>query len=199
MADKNLRPDKKIIASLIPAGSRVLDLGCGDGTLLKTLIAEKKASGMGIEKDPEALNICLSKGLSVLQVDLNEGLSKFEDGFFDFVILNMTLQVIDRPDRLVKEMVRVGKKAIVGFPNFGLWILRFGFLLSGRMPKSRTLPYEWYDTPNIRLMTIKDFRGLCKEVNVKIEKEIFIDDDGKLIAPFWVNLRAAEGVFLLGR
>jgi len=192
-----VKPDYEIIESLVDKGSRVLDLGCGDGSLLQALITNRQVTGMGVDNFPEGLNQCLKKGLSVLQLDLNQGLSTFRDKSFDYVILNMTLQAMVNPLLLIKEMVRVGKKAIVGFPNFGHWKLVSRLLLKQRMPKTKTLPYEWYNTPNIRLMTVKDFRVLCAENQIRRLKETFLGENGQEISGPLLNYRAIEGVFLL--
>jgi len=193
------KPDHKIISDFISDNSKVLDLGCGDGSLLDSLIVNKNVKGIGIDNSPENINQCLKKGLSVLHLDLNKGLASFDDNFFDFVVLNMTLQAVFNPVSLVSDMVRAGKKAIVGFPNFGHWNLLLNLLAHQRMPKTKTLPYEWHDTPNIRLMTIKDFKILCKENSFKILKEIYLNEKGnKIYGPF-INWRAVEGIFLISK
>lgn len=194
---QNIKPDHKIIESLIKDGSTVLDLGCGDGSLLSALVNDKGVKGMGIDNHEAGLNECLKKGLSVLQLDLNKGLSSFADKSFDYVVLNMTLQAMYDTLLVVKEMVRVGKKAIVGFPNFGHWKLVLNLLLRERMPKTKTLPYEWYNTPNIRLMTIKDFKILCRENDINILKQIFLGENGRMLFGRLTSWRATEGVFLL--
>jgi methionine biosynthesis protein MetW len=194
---ERIKPDYDIIHKFVAPNSSILDLGCGDGTLLASLIREKNARGLGIEISSEGLNFCLQKGLPVLQVDIDKGLADFTNKSFDYVILNMTLQVIYHPLLVVREMIRVGKFAIVGFPNFGHYKLRKDLLLHGRMPKSKTLPYEWYDTPNIRLMTIKDFRAMCRENNIQILQEIYLSEAGFRVSPWLANLFAAEAVFLL--
>jgi len=194
-----VKPDYNIIDSFISNNSAVLDLGCGDGVLLSQLIEKKNVKGIGIDIFPEGLNECLKKGLPVLQLDLNKGLERFKDNTFDFVVLNMTLQAMYNPLLIIKEMVRVGKKAIVGFPNFGHWKLLFNLLVSQRMPKTETLPYEWYDTPNIRLMTIKDFRILCSDNGIRIIEERFLGASGKRISGRLISWRATEGIFLLER
>lgn len=197
MTEECIKPAHDIIHELVKPGSKVLDLGCGDGALLESLINEKKAQGLGLEINSEGINQCLQKGLPILQVDLDKGLADFANKSFDYVILNMTLQVVRHPLLVIQEMVRVGKKAIVGFPNFGHYRLRFGFSLTGRMPKSKTLPYEWYNTPNIRLMTVKDFKDMCKNNNIRILKEVYLSDSGISVPPLLANLFASEGVFLL--
>ncbi|MFA4859042.1 MAG: methionine biosynthesis protein MetW [Candidatus Margulisiibacteriota bacterium] len=194
---ERVKPDYDIIHKLVAPNARILDLGCGDGTLLEGLIKEKNARGLGIEISSDGVNRCLAKGLAVLQVDLDKGLADFADKSFDYVILNMTLQVVRNPLLVVREMVRVGKYAIVGFPNFGHYKLRLSFALGGRMPKSKTLPYEWYDTPNIRLMTVKNFREMCGKNNIRILREVYLSEAGRNVPPQLANLLAAEAVFLL--
>ncbi|MEA3492979.1 MAG: methionine biosynthesis protein MetW [Candidatus Margulisiibacteriota bacterium] len=194
---KVLRPDHKIIENFITEGASVLDLGCGDGNLLSSLIKDKQVKGAGVDKYSEGLNECMKKGLSVMQLDLNRGLASFQDKSFDFVVLNMTLQAMYDTLLVIKEMVRVGKKAIVGFPNFGHWKLVLSLLFKERMPKTKTLPYEWYNTPNIRLMTIKDFKILCRENNINMLEQIFLGENGRTISGRFTSWRAAEGVFLL--
>jgi len=201
MEVNQIRVDHKIIAELINSGSRVLDLGCGDGSLLKFLVTEKSVIGRGVEITEEGMEICVSKGLSVLHGDIDEGIRDYKDGFFDYVVLSQTLQVVHRPKFVIKEMLRAGKKAIVSFPNFGNWLVRLDLLFSGRMPKSDVLPFEWYDTPNIHLCTIKDFRILCSEMGIKIEREIYLknqdtENTGLLVrvAP---NLFAGIAIYLI--
>jgi methionine biosynthesis protein MetW len=201
MEVNQIRVDHKIIAELIDNGSRVLDLGCGDGSLLKFLVTEKSVIGRGVEITEEGMEICVSKGLSVLHGDIDEGIRDYRDGFFDYVVLSQTLQVVHRPKFVIKEMLRAGKKAIVSFPNFGNWRVRLDLLFSGRMPKSDVLPFEWYDTPNIHLCTIKDFRVLCSEMGIRIEREIYLknqdtENTGLLVrvAP---NLFAGIAIYLI--
>jgi len=201
MEVNQIRVDHKIIAELIDNGSRVLDLGCGDGSLLKFLVTEKSVIGRGVEITEEGMEICVSKGLSVLHGDIDEGIRDYRDGFFDYVVLSQTLQVVHRPRFVIKEMLRAGKKAIVSFPNFGNWRVRLDLLFSGRMPKSDVLPFEWYDTPNIHLCTIKDFRVLCSEMGIRIEREIYLknqdtENTGLLVrvAP---NLFAGIAIYLI--
>ena len=192
-----MKPDYDLILKLIKPKTKVLDLGCGTGTLLEKLIKERQVRGLGVDKSGELLNESLAKGLSVIQMDLDKGLENFSTGSFDYVVLNMTLQAVYYPQLVLSEMVRVGKSAIVGFPNFGSYKLRWSLAFSGRMPKSKTLPFEWYNTPNIRLMTVKDFREFCKANQIKILKEYFLTDWGWRVPAALANLFAAEGVFLL--
>jgi methionine biosynthesis protein MetW len=168
------RLDYKLIEELVPEGATVLDLGCGDGELLAELIAEKHVRGSGVEISPEAVEACVAKGLSVFQGDLDEGLADYGDGSFDVVILSFSLQQLRRPQLVVREMVRVGKLAIVSFPNFAHWAARGALVARGRMPVSRELPYQWYDTPNIHLCTVKDFRDLCHLEGLCIESELYL-------------------------
>ena len=164
----------EIVTNIIPEGVRVLDLGCGDGTLFSKLINEKKIKGVGVEINQDEVIKALDKGVSVIQGDIDEGLKQFPDGSFDYAILNQTLQSTEKPDLVVDEMLRVAKKAVVSFPNFAYWKVRFYLFFKGKMPKSKALPYEWYNTPNIHLMTVNDFFEFCKNRNIKILKSIYL-------------------------
>lgn len=157
-----LRVDLQIISDWIPDGASVLDLGCGNGSLLKHL-QERKVTGYGLEIDNSKFADCLRGGINVIQADLDEGLSQFGDRSFDYVILSQTLQAIKRPDFLLQEIMRVGRHGIIGFPNFGHWQCRLQLSLGGHMPVSKSLPNHWFDTPNIHLCTIRDFEQLCLE------------------------------------
>ena len=168
------RIDYKLIEDLVPHGSTVLDLACGDGELLSQLIRDKGVRGSGVDVSQEAVEACVRKGLSVFHGDLDAGLADFADGSHDVVILSMSLQQLRRPRMIVREMVRVGRQAIVSFPNFAHWTPRLQLFLGGRMPVSRDLPYQWWDTPNIHLCTIKDFRTLCLEEGLCIEHELYL-------------------------
>ena len=169
------RPDLSIIADWIRPGSRVLDLGCGDGTLLAWLAETKQASGYGIEIDDDDITECIRNGINVIHMDLNEGLSEFDDDSFDYVVLSLTLQAMRRPDRILREMMRVGTEGIVTFPNFGHWRARVQLALAGRMPVTRSLPNEWYDTPNIHLCTIRDFEDLCRMSRLRVLERRAVD------------------------
>jgi methionine biosynthesis protein MetW len=164
-----IRSDWNILESFITPHAKVLDLGCGDGSLLELLRDKKKILARGVDINPVNILSCIQKGLSVFQSDLDEGLSDYGDKAFDFVILSLTLQVVYTPKMLLKELLRVGKKAIVSIPNFGHWSLRSRMFFFGQSIKSKHLPYEWYDTPNIRVITVKDFMSLCDHMNIKIE------------------------------
>ena len=170
-----MRADQSAIAQWVAPQSRVLDLGCGDGSLLRTLWQERQAPGYGVEIDDAKVLDCVENDVNVLQVDLESGLSLFADQSFDSVILSETLQTIHRTEFLVREMLRVGREAIVSFPNFGHWGARLQVLL-GRMPVSETLPYPWYETPNVHHCTIVDFEDLCRRLGVRIRERLVLND-----------------------
>lgn len=186
-----LRADLQLVASLVPDGSRVLDLGSGDGSLMAHLRDDKGCEVRGIELSPEGIAASIERGLSVVQADLDKGLSAYGDGVFDVVVLSQTLQVIRRPDLALKEMARVGRTSIVSFPNFGHWRVRGYLFFEGRMPVSRSIPYQWYETPNIHHTTLRDFRDLCGRLGLEIVREIPLStDDFGHAKPvrFWPNL-----------
>jgi len=191
-------PDYEKILSVIEPKSKVLDLGCGTGELLQRLINEKNVLGRGVEIDEQNILKCITKGLSVFQGNIDEGLAEYQDNSYDYVILNQTLQVTHKPEFVIKEMLRVGKKAIVSFPNFGHYTIRTKLMFSGKMPKTNTLPFEWYDTPNIRLLTIKDFKSFCAMHSIKILDSACLGSKGKKISFFmWPNFFAQEGLFII--
>lgn len=197
-----MRYDLQIIASWIEPGSRVLDLGCGEGDLLRYLINHKNVNGSGIEHDESKVTACIAKGLSVLQGDINEEVLDYPDNTYDYVILSQTLQQVYEPDTLIRSMMRVAKKGIVSFPNFSHWRCRLQLLATGLAPVTRQLPYEWYNTPNIRVITIKDFRKFTHGVGFRILKEVAINTQsenryGRMIK-FFPNLRATYGIYLIG-
>lgn len=198
---EQLRFDLGIIASWIKPGSRVLDLGCGRGDLLAWLKKHKEIQGTGIEQDKDKAATCIARGLSVLQGDLKEEVRDYPDDCFDVVILSQTLQQVYRPDELLKSLARIGKQVIVSFPNFSHLSIRLQLLFKGRAPKSQQLPFSWYDTPNIRVITLEDFRKFSKDVGYTIVKECAInthDQDRRgSIVSFLSNLRATYGVFLI--
>jgi len=200
--NNQMRFDLQIIASWIEPGSRVLDLGCGHGELLKYLINHKDVNGNGIERNESRVTQCIENGLSVLQGDINEEILDYPDNTFDYVILSQTLQQVYEPDTMIRSLLRIGKRGIVSFPNFSHWRCRLQLLSSGYAPVTRQLPYEWYNTPNIRVITIKDFRKFIQEVGFNILKEVAINTQsenryGKAITIF-PNLRATYGIFLIG-
>ena len=190
------RFDFDLIASWIPQGARVLDLGCGDGALLSELGERRGAAGYGVEIDGERVLSAVSRGVNVLQMNLESGLSTFGDDAFDFVILSQTLQAMRRADLVLREMLRVGREGIVTFPNFGYWRHRLA-IARGRMPVSDALPYQWYDTPNIHLCTVKDFEDLCATVGAEILDERVLHEGRSVrVLP---NLRGSLGVFRFQR
>ncbi len=190
------RLDYELIASWIPKGARVLDLGCGDGSLLAHLIETRGASGYGVEIDDARVLESVKAGINVLQMDLETGLSTFATDAFDFVILSQTLQAVRRSDLVLGEMLRVGHEGIVTFPNFGYWRHRLD-ILRGRMPVSKSLPYQWYDTPNIHLCTVKDFEDLCARVGAEILDERVLH--GGRTVTMLPNLLGSLGVFRFRR
>jgi methionine biosynthesis protein MetW len=161
------RPDFAAIASWIKSGSSVLDLGCGDGALLRYLKETRRTTGYGVEIDDAGVLACVKNGVSVVQSNLERGLSGFEDGSFDYVVLSQTLQAMKNSEIIIREMLRVGREGIVTFPNFGYWKNRLE-VLRGRMPISENLPYEWFNTPNVRLCTVADFERFCSERGIRI-------------------------------
>ena len=196
-----MRFDLQIIASLIREGSRVMDLGCGTGELLQLLERKKHCRGNGIEIDEREVIECIEKGLSVLQGDLNQETCDFPDGAFDCVILSQTLQQVYDPDKVIAEMLRIGRYGIVSFPSFNHYAIKLQLLFKSRAPVTRELPFQWYNTPNIRVITLKDFRWFCAERGIRILKEIAISthykaDTGKIVKflPDWF---AKYGIFLI--
>ncbi|CUS41416.1 methionine biosynthesis protein MetW [Thalassolituus sp.] len=174
-----LREDLAIIQQWVKPNSQVLDLGCGEGTLLRYLQDSKNVRGYGLEIDDDKITACISNGVNVIEQNLDNGLSNFRDNSIDTVIMTQALQAVQRPDLLLDEMLRIGKEAIVTFPNFGYWRTRFYLMLKGRMPMSETLPYNWYDTPNIHMCTFRDFEVLCRGKGIRILNKTVVDDQHK--------------------
>lgn len=191
------REDYRIISEMIDDGSRVLDLGCGRGTLIGWLEKKKGAQCRGVELSPKKVRTAVAAGLSVYQGDIDSGLADYPDGAFDYVILSQTLQETRQPKNVLHEMMRVGRRAIVAFPNFGHWSSRLALLRTGRAPKTEHLPNEWYDTPNIHFVTIPDFEELIKEEQLKVEKSYFLRRDRRI--RFRPSLCADTAVYLLTR
>ena len=173
------RHDLQIISDWVRPDSKVMDLGCGDGSLLRHLQTTKNATGYGLELNPERIAQCIDNGVNVIQTNLDKGLSYFDSNSFDYVILSLTLQAMRDPKRLLSEMLRVGTQGIVTFPNFAYWRNRLQISVNGKMPVSKELPYKWYDTPNIHLCTINDFEKLCDELGFKIESSVAVHSNGK--------------------
>ncbi len=198
-ANGDLQPEFQYIVDIVKPGSSVLDLGCGEGNLMKALQKQKRARVQGIELSDTAVQACVEKGLFVYQGDLDEGLADFNDHSMDYVILTSTIQVLHRPDLLIREAARVGKKCVISVPNFGYWRVRCQLLFEGVMPKTSRLPYEWYDTPNIHLTTIKDFKRFCREQNLHIvsETDLVIGNDACRRVSRLPNFLADYGIFVL--
>ena len=195
MAKASGKIENKVFSEWIFDGAYVLDLGCGDGDLLDSLIKEKHVHAQGIELSEQAILRCVAAGLSVFQQDIDTGLSEFSDGSFDYVILNQTLQQVKKPDLALKEALRVGKKTIVGIPNFAYYKSRTRIFFKGRVPVTAALPYQWYDTPNLHFLSINDFRDYCKNKNIKIERSFFKSNNRQI--RFWPNFLAEYGFFSL--
>ena len=193
-----LRPDLAVIARHVAPGSRVLDVGCGDGELMAVLRAEKQVDARGMEIDPEAVEKCVARGLSAVQGDADRDLADYPDDAFDYAILSQTLQTAQRPDLMLGELLRIGRKAFVSFPNFAHWRMRASLLWNGRMPVTRHLPVSWYETQNIHHVTVTDFRQLLADKGVAIERSWFFSGDRELSAA-GANWRAEYAVYLLSR
>ena len=190
------RYDYDVITQWIEPGEKVLDLGCGDGELLKHLMAVRQVQGYGVENDPDKLLGSVRNGVNVIQMDLEKGLVGLEDGFFDHVIMSLSLQAMHNTQGILHEMLRVGREAVVSFPNFGYWRHRQS-ILNGRMPVSESLPHQWFNTPNVRFFTIADFDALC-ELNGIAVRERLAFDEGKLMLDE-PNFLASVAVYRLGR
>ena len=200
LAAARKRTDYRIILDRVRPGDSVLDLGCGSGNLLRLLKREKQVVGYGVEISGDRILECVDKGLSVFQGDIDEGLRDFEDQSFDYVVLNQTLPVTYRPAYVVEEMLRVGGKGIVSFPNFAHWTIRLRLLLSGRMPVDSVIPYDWYETPNIHHLTIRDFFLFCRRFKISVlESHYFcaLEDDPNPGPRRWANWTAAYALFVI--
>ncbi|MBL8029208.1 MAG: methionine biosynthesis protein MetW [Fibrobacteres bacterium] len=194
----NIPVSYRIISSIVPKGASVLDLGCGSGELLQ-ILNKQGSRGRGVEKDENSVIECIKKGLSVFQGNIEEGLKEYPDLSYDYVILNETLQSVYNTELLLKEVLRVGKKAVVGIPNFGHWRIRLFLGLTGRLPVTKAYGYEWYNTPNIRLTTMKDFREICRKMDIKIVSEFPIAGRKELgiLKSFQANLFAEHALFVI--
>ncbi|AMO69970.1 methionine biosynthesis protein MetW [gamma proteobacterium BDW918] len=196
-----MRFDLTLIQPWINEGSRVLDLGCGDGTLLATLAKQKNVSGVGLEIDPENITQSLAQGVNVIEHDLNLGLGNFRDNSFDMVVMTLALQTLRYPHLVIDEMLRVGRECIVTFPNFGHWRSRWYLSQRGKMPVSKFLPYTWYDTPNIHFCTVKDFEALCADKQIRVLNSAVIgaDNNQSSLADRFPNLLGVTAVYHISK
>lgn len=187
--------DHQIISSIIEPNSRVLDLGCGEGELLYPLVRDKRVRAQGIELNDKAIQECVKKGLSVFHDDIESGLREYPDNSFDYVILNQSMQEVKKVDCVIQEALRIGTKVIVGFPNFAYITSRFSLFFRGKSPVTKSLPYLWYDTPNVRFLSITDFKDFCAEKNIRIVKAHYLGE--KTEVRFLPNLFALNAIFVL--
>jgi methionine biosynthesis protein MetW len=193
-----IRLDYEVIADIIVPGSKVLDLGCGDGELLSLLKQKKNCRGTGIEISPDEIFKCMERGVSVVQGSIDEDFDVYEDKRFDYVILNESLQQVLNIEKVLSESLRIGKKVIVGIPNFCDARARLQIFFMGKVPVTESLPYKWYNTPNLRFLSLKDFRDFCTEKGIAIEKACYLSSEGKKVV-FFTNLLADSGIFVLKR
>ena len=196
-----MKNEFKIITTFLPSYSRVLDVGCGDGTLMESLIKQKNIDARGIELETEKVKQCISKGLSVIEGNAETELAQFPDKAFDFVVLSQTLQAFYHPDNVLDELLRIGKKVIISIPNFGYWKIRASLLFFGKMPMTKSLPNTWYNTPNLHMCSIKDFYQFCEKKNIKIDKIIGVNNE-KITSINRINLEMKNllsevGIFLI--
>ena len=197
------RVDLLLLAEMVAPGSRVLDVGCGDGSLLRILAETREVDARGIELSQSGVNQCVARGLSVVQGDADTDLVNYPDDAFDYAILSQTIQATHRPREVLDQLLRIGKRAIVSFPNFGHWRIRAQIMFSGRMPVTENLSYSWYNTPNIHFCTIKDFVALCRELDAEVERSIALNAQGQRLGVkiplFMQNLFGEQAIFLLSR
>jgi len=200
---QDARVDHILIAEMVAPGSRVIDVGCGDGALLRLLTDTKSVDGRGMEISRERVNACVAQGLSVIQGDADVDLDAYPDAAFDYAILSLTIQATLRPRTVLENLLRVGKRAIVSFPNFGHWQIRLQLMLTGRMPRTAHLPESWYESPNAHLCTIKDFADLCQQIEADVERAVAFNGADRRLPeqlPFGVrNIMGEKAVFLLSR
>ncbi|MDD5476846.1 MAG: methionine biosynthesis protein MetW [Candidatus Omnitrophica bacterium] len=194
---KGIQLDHQVILDLVDQQSSVLDLGCGAGDLLYLLIKEKKVSGQGIEIDDQAIYKCVAKGLNVFHGDIDSGLAEFSDKSFDYVVLNQSMQQILHVDKVLTDALRVGKKVIVGFPNFAYYKSRLQMFFQGRSPVTPSLPYQWYETPNLHFLSITDFKDYCRLKKINIERSVCVGERRE--TPFLPNLFGQTGIFLISK
>lgn len=198
---KSARLDHELIAEMVEPGSRVLDVGCGDGELLQLLTEQRGVDGRGVEIDRDKVNACVARGLSVIQGDADRDLANYPDQAFDYAILSLTIQATRNPKPVLENLLRIGRRAIVSFPNFGYWQIRTGLLWGGRMPVTHNLPDNWYESPNAHLCTIRDFADLCAHVDASVERAVAFNASGRRLPIKWSlsmqNMFGEKAVFLL--
>ncbi len=196
-----LRVDLNILQQWIAPGTRVLDLGCGDGTLLRSLMDNRQIEGYGLEIDPERITACIEKGVNVIETDINQGLDHFPDDSFDTVVMTNSLQALKRPDRTLGEMLRIGRECVVTFPNFGNLRTRAYLMFRGRMPVTKQLVYQWYDTPNIHFCTVSDFEHLCRQMQIHIlHRQVVSERKPEMqIKRLWPNLFGETAIYHLSK
>ncbi|HJX33586.1 MAG TPA: methionine biosynthesis protein MetW [Desulfatiglandales bacterium] len=197
MASRDIRLDHRTIYSIIDPGAKVLDLGCGEGDLLYLLVRDKQVMAQGIELDDRAIQECVKKGLSVFHDDIESGLREYPEHSFDFVILNQSMEEVKNVDSVIHDALRIGKKVIVGFPNFAYIQARLMLFLKGRAPITKSLPYSWFDTPNVRFLSITDFMEYCSDKNIRIISAHYLGKKG--IVRFFPNLMALNAIFILSK
>lgn len=202
-SSQTTRVDLLLIADMVERGSRVLDVGCEEGTLLRVLAQTRDVDARGIELSQEGVNRCVAQGLSVVQGDADTDLANYPDNAFDYVILSQTIQATQHPRIVLEQLLRIGRHAIVSIPNFGHWRIRLQLLFNGRMPVNENLPFSWYDTPNIHFCTLRDFADLCDELDATVEQQITLNAKGEPLPahtpPRLVNLLGEQAVFMLRR
>ncbi len=189
----------EVIENWVSSGSRILDLGCGDGSILEVLKLNKSVDGYGIEIDKENIQACLEKGLEVIEQNIDEGLTNFQDKSFDTVLVSQTIQVLKNPKQALEEITRIGHQSIIVIPNFGHWRSRLTVFLGGKMPVTETLPDKWYETQNIHLCTVADFENLCTELDITVEEKKILNAEGKVssISSGWSNLLSSAVIYRL--
>ncbi|MFH1394803.1 MAG: methionine biosynthesis protein MetW [Candidatus Omnitrophota bacterium] len=194
---EELRFDHSVIGDMIESGAKVLDLGCGDGDLLEYLVINKGVEGSGVEISEEAIYSCVEKGLSVSHGDIDSGLTEYPDKFFDYVIFYQTMQQVHKPKEAISEALRIGKKVIIGFPNFCHIKARLQMVFFGHVPVTASLPYSWYDTPNLHFLSIKDFQGFCDDQNIFVEKRVFLAKARRI--KIFPNMFALNAIFQISK
>ncbi len=193
----DVRLDHQIIRTMVPPGARVLDLGCGDGELLASLVRGKQARAQGVEIDAQAIYKCVARGISVIHGDIDSALGDYADGTFDCVILNQSFQEVRKPDNVLMESLRVGRDVVVGFPNFAQLSARFQIAFRGKSPVTRSLPFTWYNTPNLHFLSIKDFAEYCRLRGIRVKQVAYLGKRGRV--RFFPDVMASNGIFLITR